>query len=32
MWDEEYIDNDLEMIDKRTRCYYAGDCEEKNKF
>lgn len=29
MFDEEYIDNDLQMIDTRIRCYYSGDCEEK---
>ena len=28
MWDEEYIDNDLQMIDTRIRCYYSGDCDK----
>lgn len=29
MYDEEYIDNDLQAIDTRIRCYYSGDCKEK---
>lgn len=28
MFEDEYIDNDLKMIDERIRCYYNGNCEE----
>lgn len=31
MFEDEYIDNDLQMIDDRIRCYYGGDCEETEK-
>ena len=29
MYEEEYIDNDLQAIDTKIRCFYSGDCEEK---
>lgn len=30
MFEDEYIDNDLEAINERINCYYNGDCEEEN--
>lgn len=32
MFDEEYIDNDLEMINNRINCYYNGNCNDEPKI
>ncbi len=28
MFDKEFIDNDLQAVDTRIRCFYTGDCNE----
>lgn len=31
MWEDDLIDNDLQMIDTRIRCYYKGNCKDEEK-